>query len=54
MQDEKMDQFDDYCAEDERPLCPICFGDGGFIGILGSRTWFRCQSCGLEFSREAE
>lgn len=40
--------------DEGEPICPVCSGDGGYMGALGNRSWFRCQSCGLEFSREAE
>jgi tRNA(Ile2) C34 agmatinyltransferase TiaS len=32
-------------------LCPMCSGDGVYLGSLGTREFFRCQSCGIEFSR---
>jgi hypothetical protein len=37
--------------EEGEPLCPVCSGDGRFLGNLGNRSFFRCQSCGLDFSR---
>lgn len=29
--------------------CPICDGYGYSMGTLGSVTWYRCESCGMEF-----
>lgn len=37
------------------PPCPICGGDGNFLGKLGCSTlWFRCRACGIDFVREPE
>lgn len=30
-------------------LCPICQGEGSFLGALGRAHWFRCRNCGMEF-----
>jgi hypothetical protein len=39
--------------EDEEPdflPCPVCGGEGGLLGILGSRMHYRCRHCGADFS----
>ena len=33
--------------------CPMCGGEGGELGKLGSLTHYRCRACGMDFSREA-
>ena len=35
--------------EPEAVLCPLCAGDGEFMGILGRLTYYRCIHCGAEF-----
>ena len=33
------------------PECPACeYGQGMLMGKLGSRAWFRCRDCGIEFN----
>lgn len=32
------------------PMCPACHGRGMLLGGLGSLTWFRCESCGIDFN----
>lgn len=34
--------------------CPACFGAPVALGGLGSRFWFRCEDCGLDFDVRAE
>jgi tRNA(Ile2) C34 agmatinyltransferase TiaS len=36
------------------PTCSICGGYGVLLGTLGFLDWFRCRSCGMDFSREAD
>jgi transposase-like protein len=32
-------------------MCPACETDAIIVlGILGDLAWFRCESCGMEFS----
>jgi len=65
MQDETGTLFCDSCAEDAMDsglfttcevestfevYCPICDGNGVYLGALGKREYFRCESCGMEFS----
>lgn len=35
---------------DAAPGCPVCDGEGRAMGGLGFLKWFRCQSCGIEWS----
>ena len=30
--------------------CPICEEDNVPMGKLGNLTWYRCQSCGMEYN----
>lgn len=30
--------------------CPICSGDSYSMGTLGRLTWYKCESCGMEFN----
>ena len=30
--------------------CPACGGEGNYLGRLGARDWYRCRSCGADFS----
>lgn len=32
--------------------CPACEGPGMLLGVLGTRTHYRCRNCGLDFSRK--
>ena len=41
-------------AEVELVDCPTCGGLGGLLGGLGKRFWFRCEACGMDFSREVK
>lgn len=34
--------------------CRVCEGPLAFLGTLGTRDHYRCQSCGLDSSRPAE
>lgn len=36
--------------ESEPVHCPVCGGEGGFLGALGWRQHFCCRSCGMQFS----
>ena len=37
--------------EDEQGTpCPMCGGDLGLLGPLGSAWWFRCRACGMDCS----
>lgn len=40
--------------EDDDIFCPVCQGDGMFLGSLGNLDHFRCRACGLTFSIENE
>jgi hypothetical protein len=31
--------------------CPVCGGQGGYLGQLGKLHYFRCIQCGMEFSK---
>lgn len=39
-------------AEDEPqgPTCPVCAGPGVPLGKLGSLDYYRCRSCGSDYS----
>ena len=30
--------------------CPICTGQGIYLGTLGRLQWYRCRNCGIEFN----
>ena len=32
--------------------CPICDGDGVFLGALGDLDHYSCRDCGMQFSVE--
>lgn len=32
--------------------CPVCGGSGHVLGVLRSRTHYRCRNCGMDFSQE--
>jgi len=36
----------------ENPVHSVCGGIGIPMGTLGNLEWFRCQDCGLDFSRK--
>jgi ribosomal protein L37E len=36
------------------PTCPMCDGPGEYLGSLGSKEWFRCRNCGMDFSNTVE
>jgi len=49
--------YDVKFAEVEEPpevgaTCPVCGGEGVFMGNLGRKSWFRCRDCGIEFNKE--
>jgi hypothetical protein len=46
----KSEKTAEYRMNDEPNECPICFGFGRFLGILGNRKHFKCEQCGQEFS----
>lgn len=33
------------------PACLLCPGEGTPLSSLGTRTWFHCRRCGLDFRR---
>jgi len=33
--------------------CPMCPGDGQYVGQLGRLVWFRCRNCGRVFGERA-
>ena len=35
------------------PMCPMCDGEGAFLGVLGRRAQYRCIDCGMVFSHTA-
>jgi tRNA(Ile2) C34 agmatinyltransferase TiaS len=37
-------------TEQSTPDCPVCFGQGEELGVLGWCRYFRCRDCGIEFS----
>lgn len=37
----------------EAPSCPMCGGEGNFLGQLGHLEHFRCRQCGMDFNRKA-
>jgi hypothetical protein len=36
----------------ENPSCPTCGGIGMHLGQLGTRIYFRCRDCGMDFSHK--
>ena len=48
-----MDDLDQFEIE-ENPSCPLCDGTGIPLSGLGRLLWFRCESCGMQFSIEKE
>jgi hypothetical protein len=38
---------------DWQPSCPVCGGEGNFMGQLGSLAHYRCRQCGMDFSAPA-
>jgi hypothetical protein len=32
--------------------CPLCGGEGQYMGSLGKVKWFRCRNCGIEWRKE--
>lgn len=40
-------------AAEELVVCPVCDGDGQFLGALGNAMWLRCRDCGAEFRKGA-
>lgn len=55
------DDGDDFCSKTcliktqytFNPVqCPLCFGTGEFLGILGNLVHFRCEDCGTEFNQK--
>lgn len=35
-------------------FCGLCGGILKLLGILGRKEWVRCESCGIDYSREIE
>lgn len=31
-------------------FCPVCDGEGAYLGALGRRHRFRCICCGIDFT----
>ena len=42
--DAEMEQY----LDDTR--CPVCDGEGAYMGSLGPSPWFRCIHCGMEYT----
>jgi transposase-like protein len=40
-------------SDPEPEPCPICNGDGVFMGGLGNLAHYRCRDCGGEFHQKA-
>lgn len=38
----------DECGFEFEP-CPVCQGEGCYLGHLGAIEWFRCRQCGYDF-----
>lgn len=34
--------------------CPVCGGDGGFLGVMGTKANFRCRACGWTYQTDAD
>lgn len=34
--------------------CPMCHGEAGLLGVLGSVAHLRCRDCGWQYSIDAE
>ena len=49
-EDAGLDEVFDYLPEDN-PVCPMDGGIGVPLGTLGQLEHFRCQNCGMDFSR---
>jgi len=39
-----------YAPDEVVPECPVCQGEGCYLGTLAILQWFRCRQCGAEFS----
>jgi DNA-directed RNA polymerase subunit RPC12/RpoP len=42
---------EDMDAQGRHIECPVCGGEGGYMGTLGFLDWFRCRYCGMDFNR---
>jgi hypothetical protein len=40
--------------DEEEVICPVCYGVGLFLGIMGNDEHFQCRHCGIGFYRERE
>lgn len=40
--------------DETHAACPVCDGPGKELGFLGQRIWYRCESCGMDFSHLTE
>ena len=54
-----MDGGEDYTEEEmeiinSMAVCPVCDSDNVPMGKLGQLTWYRCQSCGMEYNTREE
>ena len=38
--------------EDDKDTCSMCGGHLEKLGELGSKAWYRCRNCGMEFSKD--
>ena len=43
-----------YDNEDVPAVCPMCGGNGNLLGNLGKKVHYRCQDCGMDFSKDSE
>jgi len=34
--------------------CPVCSGPGMFLGPMGTKAYFRCRDCGMDFYRDED
>lgn len=41
-------------SSEEQVACPVCGGPGVELGTLGTREYFRCRNCGMDFSMVKE
>jgi hypothetical protein len=34
--------------------CPLCCGKASFLGRLGRKLWYKCRSCGIEYTAKED